>query len=326
MTPFSELLQVRNEIIKFYKKQERFIAPILKFLITISVLFVISNSIGYAKPLSKMVVMVIMGLVGVFLSPQLIMLLFILVTSLHALAGSLEAGLIVFALLLMVYLLFIRLYPVESLFIVATIMAYKLHIPYIIPLVAGLFSSLATIVSLIIGIAIWYSAPQFITMMEGQSAEIADIVSVINAKITTLQGIFKNDQTLLASMVILAAVLLTVHIIRKQNIDFGEYIAILVGTVMTLVGFLFAVILLKVDVGIGGLMISAIVSAIIATIAQFFAKAADYSRAETVQFEDEENYYYVKVVPKINVKDSKRQIQYNYTKDDMDFEDQKKQL
>lgn len=326
MTPFNELLQVRNEIIKFYKKQERFIAPILKFLITISVLFVISNSIGYAKPLTKMVVIVIMGLVGVFLSPQLIMLLFILLTSLHALAGSLEAGLIVFALLLMIYLLFVRLYPVESLFIVATIMAYKLHIPYIIPLVAGLFSSLAAIVSLIIGIAIWYSAPQFITMMEGQSAEIADVVSVINAKITTLQGIFKNDYTLLASIVILSAVLLTVHIIRKQNIDFGEYIAILVGTVMTLVGFLFAVILLKVDVGIGGLMMSTIISAIIATIAQFFAKAADYSRAETVQFEDEENYYYVKIVPKIIVKDSKRQIQYNYTKDDTDFEDQKKQL
>lgn len=326
MISFNELLQIRNQIIKGYKKQERFIVPILKFIITVSVLLLITNSMGYAKPLTKVVVILIMGLIAVFLSPQLMMLFLIVVTSLHALAGSLEAGIIVSMLLLMVYLLFIRLYPVESLFIVATIMAYKFHIPYIIPLVAGLFSSLPTVISLIIGIVIWYSTPQFITMMEGQSAEVADIVGVINEKFITLQGTFKNDQMLLASIVIMSAVLFIVYIIRKQNIDYAEYIAILVGTVMTLLGFLFAVILLKVDVDIAGLMISTIISAIIATIAQFFAKVADYSRAETVQFEDEENYYYVKVVPKIIVKNSKRQIQYNYTKNDMSIGEQKKQI
>lgn len=322
MTPFDELLGVRDEIIKFYKKQERFIIPVLRFLITVSILFIISNAMGHAKPLTKTPVILIMGLVGVVLSPQLIMLFLILVTSAHALAGSLEAGLIVFALLFMIYLLFIRLYPKESLFIVGMILAYKFNIPYIIPLIAGLFSSLAAIVSVIIGVAIWYSAPQFVTMMEGQSSEVADIVAVIGDKLTTLQAIFKNDQTLLASIVILSAVLLIVYIIRKQNIDFAEYIAILVGTVMTLVGFLFAIILLKVDISIGKLMMSTLASAIIATIAQFFAKAADYSRTETVQFEDEENYYYVKVVPKIIVKTSKKQIQHNYTKDDQDFDEQ----
>ena len=220
MTPFSELLQARDGIIKFYKKYERFIIPILRFLMIVSVLLVMSSAIGYAKPLTKTVVVLIMGLIGVFLSPQLLILFLILLTSLHALAGSLEAGLIVFSLLLMIYLLFVRLYPKESLFIVAMILAYKFHMPYLIPLIAGLFSSLAAIVAIIIGVAIWYSAPQFITMMDGQSAEVADLVGVISDKLTALQGIFKNDQTLLASIVILSAVLLTVYIIGKQNVDF----------------------------------------------------------------------------------------------------------
>lgn len=317
MTLFNELLQIRDEIITVYKRYERFIMPVLRFLMTISVLFIISNSIGYAKPLTKTSVILMMGLIGVFLSPQLSVLFLIVLTSLHAAAGSVEAGLVVFVLLMIIYLLFIRLYPAEGLFIIAMILAYKLHMPYIVPLIAGLFSSLAAIIALVIGIAIWYSAPQFALMMEGQSAEIADMVGIIHTKITSLQEILKNDETLLVSMVILSAVVLIVHVIRKQAIDYAEYIAILVGTVMTLVGFLFAIILFKVDISILGLMVSTIASSAIAVVAQFFAKVADYSRAETVQFEDDENYYFVKVVPKIIVEKSREQIQQNFTKGNM---------
>ncbi len=317
MTPFNQLLLIRDHLINFYKKNEGIILPLLKFVITASVLFIISSTIGYAKPLGKMTVILIMGLIGVFLSPQLIMLLFIFIASAHVAAGSLEAGIIIFILFIMIYLLFIRLYPRESLFIIATIIAYKFHIPYIIPLIAGLFSSLPAIIALIIGITIWYSAPNLVVIMEGQSSELADMVGGINEKVSVLQSAVKNDQTLLVSIIILSVVLLAVYIIRKQNIDFAEYIAILVGVVLNLIGFLFAIILLRVDIGILGLMVSTLICAIIAIIAQFFAKVVDYSRAETVQFEDDNNYYYVKVVPKIIVKNSKKQVQRNYTQDDI---------
>lgn len=316
MTPFNQLLRVRDEIVNIYKKYERFITPVLKFILTISVFLLMRNNIGYAKSLTKISVIILMGLIGVFLPPQLIMLLFILVTSLHVAAGSLEAGIIVFALLVIIYLLFIRLYPVESLFIVGTIIAFKFNVPYIIPLIAGLFSSLAAMVALVLGIIFWYTAPQFIMMMEGQSAELADIVEVINTKIMTLQEVFKEDQTLLASIIVLSVVLLTVYIIRKQNIDYAEYIAIFVGTIINLIGFLLAIILFDVDIGIIGLLLSTLGCAIIVTIAQFFSKVADYSRAETVQFEDDKNYYYVKVIPKIAVRKPRRQVQQNYTQED----------
>ena len=317
MTPFNQLLLIRSQIISFYKKNERIILPLLKFLVTVSVLLIMSNTIGYAKPLTRVTVMLVTGLIGVFLSPQLLMLLFIFITSAHAGAGSIEAGLIIFVILFMIYLLFIRLYPRESLFIIATIIAYKFHIPYIIPLIAGLFSSLAAIIALIIGITIWYSTPNILVLMESKNSELADMVGDINEKLTVLQSSIKNDQTLLVSIIILSLVLLAVYIIRKQNIDFAEYIAILIGVVLNLVGFLFAIILLRVDVGIIGLMLSTLICALIAIIVQFFAKVVDYSRTETVQFEDDNNYYYVKVVPKIIVKNSKKQVQRNYTQDDI---------
>ena len=39
----------------------------------------------------------------------------------------------------------------------------------------------------------------------------------------------------------------------------------------------------------------------LAYILQFFVFSVDYSRTEHTQFEDDEYYYYVKAIPKINV-------------------------
>jgi len=319
MTPLNQILLIRNQCINIYKRYERFIIPLLKFLLIISVLIMINSTLGYAQVLTKTTVILMIGLVGVFLSSQMIMMLFMLMISFHIGAQSLEAGGIIFAFLLMIYLLFVRLYPKESLFIIGMLIAYKLKIPYIIPLIAGLFSSLPTMVSVGIGTIIWYSVPQIAVIIQAQTSELSDIVEVINTNIAALQEILKTDQTMLASIIILSAVLLTVYLIRKQAIDFAEYIAIFVGAVMNVIGFLFAILLLRADVGIGSLIFSTIVCGIIAVIAQFFAKAVDYSRAEVVQFEDEENYYYVKVVPKIIVNKSKRQVKRIYTNDEMQY-------
>ena len=49
------------------------------------------------------------------------------------------------------------------------------------------------------------------------------------------------------------------------------------------------------------MILGTLVSGILAIIIQFFHLALDYTGVEYVQFEDEDYYYYVKAVPKINV-------------------------
>lgn len=319
MTLLEQTLQIREQMIFLYKRYERFIIPVIKFIFIVSVLLMINNTIGYQQVFTKTTVILMIGLIGVFLSPQMIMMLFMFIVSFHIGSQSLETGGLVFVFLLIIYLLFVRLYPKESLFIIGMLIAYKLKIPYIIPLIAGLFSSLPAIVSVAIGTMFWYCAPQLLVMMQAQAAEFPDIAEVINANIAALQEILKTDYTMLASMVILSVVLLTVHLIKKQYVDYAEYIAILVGSAMNIIGFLFAVLLLKADIGILGLIISTIICGFIAVIAQFVSKVADYSRAEVVQFEDDENYYYVKVVPKIIVNKPKKRVKRIYTSDEMQY-------
>ena len=49
------------------------------------------------------------------------------------------------------------------------------------------------------------------------------------------------------------------------------------------------------------MILGTIGSAAIAIVIQFFRRALDYTAVENVQFEDDDYYYYVKAVPKINV-------------------------
>ena len=113
--------------------------PVLKFLLVMSILLLVNNTMGYAKALNKTTVILMMSVIGAFLPSNLIMLGTMTVVSIHAVIGSLEAGGIVVAMLLITYLLFVRLYPTESLFIIGIVIAYKFNLPYIIPLLAGLF-------------------------------------------------------------------------------------------------------------------------------------------------------------------------------------------
>ena len=67
--------------------------------------------------------------------------------------------------------------------------------------------------------------------------------------------------------------------------------------------------MMNVTGNIGGMIISMIVSGILVYVIQFFVFSVDYTRAEYVQFEDDEYYYYEKAVPKMNVSASSKKVQ-----------------
>ena len=66
-----------------------------------------------------------------------------------------------------------------------------------------------------------------------------------------------------------------------------------------MVVLLLGALLMDAEVSTIGIILGSIVSAGIAGIVEFIMFQMDYSRTETVQFEDDEYYYYVKAVPKV---------------------------
>ena len=69
----------------------------------------------------------------------------------------------------------------------------------------------------------------------------------------------------------------------------------------------------------GSLIIGSLVAVIFGFILEFFFFSVDYARSESLQFEDDEYYYYVKAVPKLFVSGQEKTIKkINYYQEDED--------
>ncbi len=129
---------------------------------------------------------------------------------------------------------------------------------------------------------------------------------------------------MIAMIITFAATIIVVYLIRRLKFNFAWQVALGAGIIVCFVTLLVSSSVLDADVGIGGAILSLFVSALIVLVLQFFIFNVDYSRAEYVQFEDDEYYYYVKAVPKIIVEEPAptRGRRTAYRRDQMDFDDE----
>ena len=112
------------------------------------------------------------------------------------------------------------------------------------------------------------------------------------------------------AVVAFVAVILLVHLIRTRSFDHAWRISIITGGV----AYVFIMLVgsfgmnLNATVAMVPLLICTIAAVLLALVLEFFAFGGDYSRAERLEYEDDEYFYYVKAVPKASVATSERSI------------------
>ena len=94
---------------------------------------------------------------------------------------------------------------------------------------------------------------------------------------------------------------IVVYLIRRLFVDYAWIIAIVAGAVAQLAVVFIGDFVFDVSVPILQLLIGTLVSMAIAGIYNFMIFSVDYTRTEYTQFEDDDYYYYVKAVPKMNI-------------------------
>lgn len=115
-----------------------------------------------------------------------------------------------------------------------------------------------------------------------------------------LDGLIKNKElfVMIAAFVITIAV---VYMIRRMAVDYSWSIAMVAGAIINIVVILVGDLIYDTNVSLLGAFFASILALVIAKVVEFMYFCVDYSRTENVQFEDDEYYYYVKAVPKMNV-------------------------
>ncbi len=308
------LLSMRQNIISEFKKYEYIILPFMKFILIFSAIHMLITATNYTGALSGVIAVMFLALIGTFVSAQWILIGSILLTTLFILPANPIFAILMFILLTILYLAFMRLFPKEGLLTLVTLMAFAINVPLILPIIVALLGGYICIVMMIIGVIVWFMVPELTAVIQTTTLNKSEIVDLATSVSKTDFNALLMDEKMLSVVVVFFIVFSVVYIIRKQSIDYAPYIAIGVGMVVNILGFGLAILFFD-DIGMkmGSIILWTVIGGIVAVVVQFFSVALDYQRSEVVQFEDDDNYYYVKVVPKINVKVKHTTVKHVYT-------------
>ncbi len=292
------LIVVKQYMKLFYSKYEVYITPILKFLLAFISLILINANLGYRAGLNKISIVLIAALMCSFMPVNFIVIIAALFVLLHLYAFSLECAVVIGVVFLLMFLLYFRFSPKDTVAVVLTPVCFLLKIPYVIPLSMGLVGTPASAVSVACGVVSYY-----MIRYVGDNASIligmAEEEVVARFRIV-IDGIL-NNKAMVVTIVAFSITIILVYFIRRMSIDYAWSIAMVAGALVNIMVILMGDLMFDTNVPLLGAIFGTIVSLILTAVLQFFAFHVDYSRAEKVQFEDDEYYYYVKAVPKVTV-------------------------
>ena len=269
----TNLLVMREHLKRFYSKYEAYITPVGKFLLAAAAILLINSEIGYMGKLKGGAVVLILSL-------------------------SMECALVALAEFLILFILYIRFSPKDTLAVLLTPICFILKIPYIMPIAMGLVGTPVSAVSVASGVVVYYTVG-YMTQSASILGTFEEDGSLEKFKYV-IDGMMKNKEMFIA-IAGFVLTLLVVYFIRRLSIDYAWTVAMITGALLDILVLLFGDLMYSTNVSILGVILGSVASVAIAKVLEFFVFNVDYSRTELVQFEDDEYYYYVKAVPKNTV-------------------------
>ncbi|WP_242829917.1 hypothetical protein [Butyrivibrio sp. WCD2001] len=258
----------------------------------------IGNKIGYQANLTKLPILLMAALLCSIMPSNFMVLIsagFILA---HLYKLSLFCAVVALIVFLLMFLLYFRFSPKDTIAVMLTPMCFYLSIPYVMPIALGLMGTPASIVSMSFGIIVAflvnYISGNATTLTGSQIEESA-------VQFRTIISELLSNKRMWVFIVAFAITLAIVYVIRRMSVDHAWTIAIIAGSLANIICLLVGDMIYSTGLSFLGVIVQTIISILLLMVLQFFAFNLDYTRIEKVQFEDDEYYYYVKAVPKVTV-------------------------
>lgn len=294
----TNLLVFREQLRNFYGRYELYITPVLKFLLALVTLLMINGSIGYMSELKNVTVVLVLALMCSFMPMNFMVLVAAAVTLGHLYKFSMECAAVALAVFLLLFILYFRFSPKDTIAVLLTPLCFMLKIPYVMPIVMGLTGTPISAVSVACGAVVYYTVRYMTASASVLGAFEED--GALEKFRYVIDGMLGNKE-MFVTIAAFAATVVAVYLIRRLSVDYAWTIAMITGALLDIVVLLLGDLLYNTNISIVGVIVGSVVSVLLAKALEFFAFNVDYSRTELVQFEDDEYYYYVKAVPKNTV-------------------------
>ena len=150
------LLVAKQILMTLYSKYEVYITPLLKFLLALVSLLLINSRIGYMDSIDKMTVVLIVSLMCSFMPMNFIVVVAAVFIMLHLYAFNLICTIVVGVGFLLMFLVYLRFSPKDTLVVLLMPICFLLRIPYVIPLAMGLIGTPVSAISIACGVIVYY--------------------------------------------------------------------------------------------------------------------------------------------------------------------------
>lgn len=294
----ASLVIAKQAVKRFYCKYEVFIMPVIKFLLGLFCLIFINKKFGAMTQLTSAPLVLVVALMCSFMPLNFIVFVSAAFVLLHMYKMSLECALVLGALMLILFLLYFRFSPKDTIAVLLTPILFSMNIPYVMPIAAGLLGTPASMVSVGCGVVIYY-------VLEALLAGASSVSSMADEQMTTrlryvIDTVMAN-KPMLATVLAFACTILIVYTVRRLRINYSWKIAIGVGAISDIVLLLIFDLIFNTNVSVGGMILGTVLAVVVGFVIEFLFFNVDYTRTEKLQFEDDDYYYYVKAVPKVTV-------------------------
>ncbi len=307
-----KLYEIKELLTNIFKRYEKFILPVVRFVLAFIVVVQLNGFFGYAELLEKTSIRFGSALLAAFLPGSWFLLLLGLMVLFQVFSVSLEAALVLFVIMAAVYLLFMPMITEYSWIVILMPLLLHWNLGYLMPLILGLVFTPMTLIPMSVGIGIYRFSGYLGGMLQagGELGKISvfdapeNLLNMYNQLVSTMTA----DRVTVLLMLVFSAALIVVYYIVKVEMDYSHYIAIGVGAVFQMLTLIVGNILWKGYLNIGGIIVGLLFSVLFAFLFQFMRFRLDYQQAQRLQFEDDHYYYYVKAIPKVKIPKATKEI------------------
>ena len=315
------LLELKEGFKKFYNKYDTYLVPAVRFVMALVSFLMLNASIGYMSKLKNPLIAVAMAVLCAFL-PNGFMIFFLSVFMLvHLYAISAEFALIVLGIVLLMYLLYYRFTPKQGYLLVITVLLCWIKMPYLLPIAAGLCFNAFAMIPAAFGVIIFYIIK---TASEYETALTTKSVNDSMQQISYIVESLFNNKEMILFVIAMVVTITAVYAVRRLKIDNAWTYAIAAGIVVQFIVLLAGILVTGAKINLILMIVGTVLGGVVGYLCQILFFSVDYSRTEYVQYEDDEYYYYVKAVPKINIVNAEvkvKQINARKTKKAHDISD-----
>ena len=222
------LLELKDNINKFYNKHNVYLVPALKFVVAFISFLLLNVQIGYMTVLKNPLIALAVSIICAFLPSGFTVVALSIFMLAHLYAISAEFAVISLCIVLVMYLLYFRFAPKQGYILIFTVILCWCKIPEAIPVAVALGAGLTSFIPVSFGVIIYYiikTASAYETAITNSS--VADSMQQISY---IVESFFNNKSCLIFVIAFTVAIIIT-YIIKRLSVDNAWTYAIAVGTV-----------------------------------------------------------------------------------------------